>query len=104
MDDFEWYTAHKYQGPINIDTEKRDLHLRIAALEAENEALRIDLKESVDLLTAIFDEYEDGPACYEHPDECGGFIGVAVNIDRANFDRCVAILNRLNPHKETNRG
>ena len=42
MDDFEWYTAHKYQGPINIDTEKRDLHLRIAALEAENEALRED--------------------------------------------------------------
>ena len=42
MDDFEWYTAHKYQGPINIDTEKRDLHLRIAALEAENVALRED--------------------------------------------------------------
>lgn len=41
MDDFDWYTTSKHPGnPVPIDTEKRDLHLRIKSLESEVAALR----------------------------------------------------------------
>lgn len=40
MDDFDAYTTHKHPGnPVPVDGEKRDLHLRIAALESALKAI-----------------------------------------------------------------
>ena len=36
MDDFDAYTTHKHPGnPVTFDSEKRDLHLQIAALKEQ---------------------------------------------------------------------
>jgi hypothetical protein len=43
VDDFDAYTTNKHAGnPVLMDTEKRDLYLRIAELEAEVKTLRKD--------------------------------------------------------------
>ena len=62
----------------------------IHRLEAEN-------KELLDLLEMMIDAYEDGPACYEDPDDCSGFVGNAVRLDEAVFQRACDILNERRP-------
>ena len=53
--------------------------------------------ELLDLLALMFDAYEEGPDCYEDPDECAGRIGKAVHLDDAAFDRIADILNLRRP-------
>ena len=59
------------------------------------------LEETLDLLAVMFDAYEDGPDCYEDPDEYAGHIGKAVQLDEATFDR---IADLLNEHRPRNAG
>lgn len=53
--------------------------------------------ELLDLLALMFDAYEDGPDCYEDPEDCSGHIGKAVHLDDATFDRIAYILNLRSP-------
>ena len=53
--------------------------------------------ELLDLLALMFDAYEDGPDCYEDPEDCSGHIGKAVHLDDATFDRIAYILNQRRP-------
>ena len=53
--------------------------------------------ELLDLLALMFDAYEDGPDCYEDPEDCSGHIGKAVHLDDATFDRIADILNLRRP-------
>ena len=53
--------------------------------------------EVLDLLAMMFDAYEDGPECYEDPEDCAGHLGKAVNLDEAAFDRIADILNKHRP-------
>jgi len=53
--------------------------------------------ELLDLLAVVFDAYEEGPDCYEDPEEQAGHVGKAVKIDDATFDRIAALLNEHRP-------
>ena len=57
----------------------------------------MDEEELLDLLALMFDAYEDGPDCYEDPDDCAGHLGKAVKLDDATFDRIADILNLRRP-------
>lgn len=61
-----------------------------------NEPVQSD-EELLDLLDAMFSAYEDGPDCYEDPDEQAGYVGKAVKLDDATFHRIADILNRRRP-------
>jgi hypothetical protein len=57
MDDFDAYTTNKHAGnPVPMDTEKRDLYLRIAELEAEVKELRRDAER----YRWMRDKHDDG--------------------------------------------
>jgi hypothetical protein len=56
-----------------------------------------DHDEAVLLLSAVFDAWENGDPCYEDPDTSSGFLGIAFRLDDEVFNRCCALLNRLNP-------
>jgi len=62
----------------------------IHRLEAEN-------SELLDLLAIIFNAYENGPQCYEDPEECNGFLGYAIRLNDATFQRTADILNERRP-------
>ena len=64
-----------------------------AELAALRRRLATENSELLDLLAVIFDAYEDGPQCYEDPGECSGFLGHAVRLDDATFQRTADILN-----------
>lgn len=52
---------------------------------------------ALDFLAILFDEYENGPHCYEDPDGGGGFLGNAVKLDAETFQACADLLNRRRP-------
>jgi hypothetical protein len=56
-----------------------------------------DHDEAVQLLSAVFDAWENGDPCYEDPETQGGYLGMAFRLDDDVFNRCCALLNRLNP-------
>jgi len=82
-----------YEG--NFDGESDEL----AALRRK---LAMENSELLDLLAVIFDAYEDGPQCYEAPEECSGFLGYAVRLDDATFQRTADILNERRPRVTPN--
>lgn len=47
----------------------------------------------------MFIAYEEGPDCYEEPDDCSGYIGKAIRIEDAAFNRIADILNEHRPKK-----
>jgi len=57
-------------------------------------------EELIDLLAIMFDAYEEGPDCYEDPDDCSGHLGKAVKLDDASFDRIADILNKRRPRNQ----
>lgn len=56
------------------------------AVEAERERLR-------KMLALIYGKYEDGPDCYEQPDEEAGYIGKAVQLTEAEENQIIAALD-----------
>jgi len=50
-------------------------------------------KKLLDLLDIMFDAYENGPDCYEDPEECDVYVGKAIKLDDATFHRIADILN-----------
>ncbi len=52
---------------------------------------------ALDLLAVMFDAYEEGPDCYEDPDDCAGHLGKAIKLDEATFDRIADLLNKYRP-------
>jgi len=77
---------------------------RQACHEAANEIERLQSlsNETLDLLAMMFDAYEEGPDCYEDPEDCAGHLGKAVNLDEAAFDRIADILNKHRPRVTPN--
>ena len=61
MDNWDWYTAHKYEAPVNtpkpLPVQKVWYEERIAALEAENVALREDA-ERWRMLPAFLEKHQ----------------------------------------------
>lgn len=53
--------------------------------------------ELLDLLALMFDAYEEGPDCYEDPEDCSGYIGKAIRLDDDAFQRIADILNERRP-------
>ena len=53
--------------------------------------------QEIDLLAMMFDAYEDGPDCYEDPEDCSGHIGKAIHLDDEAFQRIADILNEHRP-------
>lgn len=66
-------------------------------LSALTEVLCVTTDELLDLLEYIFDMYENGPQCYEDPEDCSGYIGHAIRIGDAEFKRIADILNAHRP-------
>ena len=60
-------------------------------------AVTSDHDDAVVLLAAVFDAWEGGSPCYEDPDEAAGFLGMAFQLDDDIFQRCVELLNRVDP-------
>ena len=58
--------------------------------------------ELLDLLAMMFDAYEDGPDCYEDPEDCSGHIGKAIHLDDDAFQRIADILNEHRPRVTPN--
>lgn len=54
-------------------------------------------ERALDLLATLFDAYENGPACYESPDDCSGYLGNAVQIDHDTFHVIASLLNVHRP-------
>lgn len=72
---------------------------QLAALTAAPEKLegQADHETALDMLCMMFDCYEDGPACYEDPDEEAGYLGRAVKVSNEDWHKIVDLLNRLRP-------
>lgn len=63
-----------------------------------------DIAESITLLSAIFDAWENGTDCYDDFDGVSGsFIGKAFNLDDKIFKRCCSLLNRINPPRNVSQ-
>jgi hypothetical protein len=60
-----------------------------------------DEAEALDLLEVLFDAYEDGPPCYEDPDEQSGFLGNAVRLDDAGLTAAAHATPPHPPHRST---
>lgn len=56
-----------------------------------------DADLALDLLSKLFDAYENGLACYEDPDEQAGYLGNAVELDADTIHACADLLNRRRP-------
>jgi hypothetical protein len=59
--------------------------------------LCVKTDELLDLLEYVFDKYENGPQCYEDPEDCSGFLGHAIRIGDVEFQRIADILNAHRP-------
>lgn len=55
---------------------------------------RDDIPEAIQLLSDVFDAWENGTQCNE---EDGSYIGTAFRLDDTVFHRCCDLLNRVNP-------
>jgi len=64
---------------------------------AEIHRLQALSNETLDFLAMMFDAYEEGPDCYEDPEDCSGYIGKAIHLDDDAFHRISDILNEHRP-------
>jgi hypothetical protein len=55
------------------------------------------LERGIDMLAMLFDKYENGPSCYEEPDESAGYLGNAVKLCDADFHSIADFLNKHRP-------
>ena len=76
-----------------------DLHGECAA---EIHRLQALSNETLDFLAMMFDAYEEGPDCYEDPEDCSGHIGKAIHLDDDAFQRIADILNAHRPRVTPN--
>jgi len=74
-----------------------DVEKDAGGLSALTEVLGVTTDELLDLLEYVFVKYENGPACYENPDDYDGYLGNAISIDDAEFKRIADILNAHRP-------
>lgn len=77
-----------------------------AALSAvpAQEPTEKDVAESITLLSAVIDAWENGTDCYDDFDGVSGsFIGKAFNLDDEIFKRCCSLLNRINPPRNVSQ-
>jgi hypothetical protein len=68
---------------------------KVAALEYQRDEL-------LDLLTIVFDKYENGADCYESPDNREDYLGQAIRLDDKTFKRIVDILSLCTSKGESN--
>ncbi len=68
----------------------------------EIERLQALSNETLDFLALMFDAYEEGPDCYEDPEDCSGHIGKAIHLDDEAFQRIADILNTHRPRVTPN--
>ena len=68
---------------------------------AEIHRLKALSNETLDFLAMMFDAYEEGPDCYEDPEDCSGHIGKAIRLDDEAFQRIADILNEHRPRNAT---
>lgn len=68
-----------------IEEEVTALTDRIAALEAERDALRA-------ALIMIYEKWEDGDRCYEDPTDCENYMGNAVRLYGEEEDQILALI------------
>lgn len=61
------------------------------------DALRREAEVAFTLLATMFDAYEDGDECYEDPEDRAGYCGKAINLDEADFDAIIDLLNKHRP-------
>jgi hypothetical protein len=92
-----------------LSLEIKGLKERVVGLESQlsavpaqetvkQEPTEKDVAESITLLSAVFDAWENGIDCYDDFDGVSGnFIGKAFNLDDEIFKRCCSLLNRINP-------
>lgn len=59
--------------------------------------LHAAVPEALQLLSDVFDAWENGDACYEGGDYDGSYLGMAFRLDDDVFKRCCDLLNRTNP-------
>ena len=84
-----WYLDDEQPEAGAIRQQARDI-----------ESLRAELAAALDLLDTIFAAYENGPPCYQDPDEISGYLGNAVLIDDDTFHRTASLLNQTMPRKD----
>jgi hypothetical protein len=53
--------------------------------------------EALEFLEILFDAYEEGPDCYEDPDDGSVHIGKVINLDDDTFQRIADLLNEHRP-------
>jgi hypothetical protein len=56
-----------------------------------------DEEKALDYLATMFDAYENGPDCYEDPEDCSGHLGKAIRVDNDDFHAIADLLNRRRP-------
>lgn len=56
-----------------------------------------ELERGIDMLAMLFDKYENGPSCYEEPDERTGYLGNAVRLEDPDFHSIADFLNKHRP-------
>ena len=90
----QWSNKEFAEGAWRFCT---DFARAILALRPVQVPMTDEVRErALDLLATLFDAYENGPACYESPDDCVGYLGNAVQIDHDTFH---VIANLLNTHR-----
>lgn len=62
-----------------------------------SDVLCVTTDELLDLLEYVFVKYENGPQCYEDPEDCSGYLGHAIHIGDAEFQRIADILTAHRP-------
>lgn len=82
--DFRQFDANATSTPLYAT--QPDLQARVEELE-----------RGIDMLAMLFDKYENGPSCYEEPDERTGYLGNAVRLDDPDFHRIADFLNKHRP-------
>jgi hypothetical protein len=70
----------------------RQYHRDVTKLLDSLAAARRELAEAKRLLALVYDAWEDGPSCYEDPDDFTGYLGKAIRLDDADENAILAAL------------
>ena len=57
----------------------------------------VDAQFAIDKLALMFDAWENGCPCYEDPESCGNYIGIAFRLADEDFHAIANFLNRVRP-------